>query len=241
VKGERLHLLARWALITTSLSAILFLAAGTTHVTSIRRYLAVSSALLLVTILSVDSRLAHERAHPPCTTTDGELRLATACLFLLTLTVAAYSVGRLPARFNVPNPVRNASLLAFVLSSSLQTWAMIVNPFFSPVIRLQTEIGHHLIANGPYTFVRHPGYLAMLIAVPASATAIGSWIALLPACGFAAIIMRRTKIEDSFLLCSLPGYGTYANRVRRTLFPSLSSFQTTTTARRSVLNSPNGS
>jgi protein-S-isoprenylcysteine O-methyltransferase Ste14 len=119
----------------------------------------------------------------------------------------------------------------------LQAWAMIVNPFFSPVIRLQPELGHHLIANGPYTFVRHPGYLAMLIAVPASATAIGSWIALLPACGFAAIIMRRTKIEDSFLLRNLPDYRRYANRVRRRLFPSLISFQATATARRSVLSS----
>lgn len=102
--------------------------------------------------------------------TCGEFRLTTACLFLLTLTVAAHSVSHLPARFNVPNPVRTASLVAFVLSSSLQTWAMMVNPFFAPVIRLQTELGHHLITNGPYTFIRHPGYLAMLIAVPASAT-----------------------------------------------------------------------
>lgn len=234
---EHLHLLVRWALITVSLSALLFLASGTTHVTSIRRYLAVSSVLLLATMFSVDSRLAHERAHPRGTSTDGDLRLTAASLFLLTLTVAAYSVGHLPARFNVPNPVRNASLLAFALSTSLQTWAMIVNPFFSPAIRLQTELGHHLIANGPYTFVRHPGYLAMLIAVPASATAVGSWIALLPACGFAAIIVRRTKIEDSFLLRNLPDYGTYANRVRQRLVPSLTSFQTTATAGRSVLNS----
>ena len=91
-------------------------------------------------MLSVDSRLAHERARPPGTSTGGDLRLAAARLFLLTLTVAAYSVGHLSDRFNVPSPVRNASLVTFFLSSSLQAWAMIVNPFFSPVIQLQTEL-----------------------------------------------------------------------------------------------------
>ena len=76
MKGERLHLLARWALITTSLSALLFLAAGTTHVTSIRRYLLVFSALLLATMLAVDPQLAKERAHPRHPGIDDGLRFA---------------------------------------------------------------------------------------------------------------------------------------------------------------------
>jgi len=61
---------------------------------------------------------------------------------------------------------------------------MIVNPFFSPALRIQAERGHAVIARGPYRFIRHPGYLAMLIAVPASALALGSWLALIPAFAF---------------------------------------------------------
>ena len=173
---ERLHLLARWALITASLSALLFLAAGTTHITSIRRYLLVFSAQLLATMLAVDPQLAKERAHPSHPGIDNGLRFAAGVLFLLTLTVAAASVGRLRLILNVPNSLREAALIAFALSGLLQTWAMIVNPFFSPVVRLQTERGHHVIAHGPYRFVRHPGYLAMLIALPTSALAIGPWL-----------------------------------------------------------------
>jgi protein-S-isoprenylcysteine O-methyltransferase Ste14 len=194
------------------------LAAGTTHIPSIRRYLVVNSALLLVTMLAVDPRLAEERAHP---TNEGSdrLHLAAGFFFLLTLTVAAFSVGHLHPHLQVPPQLRNVALIAFAFGGLLQTWAMIVNPFFSPVVRLQTERGHQVIADGPYRFVRHPGYLAMLISAPASALAIGSWLALAPAAAFAVVIAWRTQLEDEFLKKSLPDYEEYANRVPVQLFP----------------------
>ncbi len=213
MKRQSLSLLARWALITTSLSVLLFLAAGTTHLASLRRYLATFSTLLLVTMLAVDPRLAQERAHPRNAGIDDGLRFAAGFLFLLTLTVAAASVGRLRLSLSVPNCLREAALIAFALSGLLQAWAMIVNPFFSPLVRLQTERGHNVIAHGPYHFVRHPGYLAMSISVPASALAIGSWIALIPAGGFVLLIKRRAQLEDEFLRNNLSGYIAYARRV----------------------------
>jgi len=81
---------------------------------------------------------------------SDRLRFAAGFFFLLTLTVAAFAAGRLHFGFDVPTPLRDTALIAFVLSGLLQTWAMLVNPFFSPVIRLQTERGHHVIAEGPY-------------------------------------------------------------------------------------------
>jgi protein-S-isoprenylcysteine O-methyltransferase Ste14 len=199
----------------------LFSAAGTTHVTSIRRYLVVLSALLLVTMLAVDPHLAKERAHPRDEGIDDGLHFAAGFLFLLTLTVAAFSVGRLRLGFSFPNSLRDVALAAFALSGVLQTWVMIVNPFFSPVVRLQTERGHHLIAYGPYRFVRHPGYLGMLIAIPASALAIGSWLALVPATAFVIVIVRRARMEDRFLANCLDGYKAYAKQVKGRLFPRI--------------------
>lgn len=93
-------------------------------------------------MLSVDPRLAEERANPRNAGIDGGLRFAAKFFFLLTLTVAALSVGRLGFLFKVPIPLRDTALFVFALSSSLQTWAMLVNPFFSPAVRLQTERGH---------------------------------------------------------------------------------------------------
>ena len=220
MKRESLRLLARWALITTSLSVLLFLAAGTTHLVSIRHFLIFFATLLLVTMLAVDPRLARERAHPEGTGADDGLRSAAGFLFLLTLTFAALSVGRVRHSFNVPTKLREAALVAFALSGSLQTWTMIVNPFFSPVVRMQTERSHYVIQRGPYRLMRHPGYLAMSISVPASALAIGSWMALIPAIAFVFVIRCRVRLEDEFLKRNLLGYADYADNVPGMLIPA---------------------
>lgn len=213
MKREYPNLLGRWALITVSLSALLFFAAGTTHVTSIRCYLLVSSTLLLITMLAVDPQLAKERAHPRDSGINDGLRFAAGFLSLLTPVVAAVSVGRLSPFFNVPISIRETALGVYGLSSTLQGWTMIVNPFFSPVVRVQIEHRHHVIENGPYRFMRHPGYLTMSISVPASALAIGSWLALVPGVAFVLLIRRRAQFEDEFLKKNLSGYADYARRV----------------------------
>jgi protein-S-isoprenylcysteine O-methyltransferase Ste14 len=220
MKRQPLRLLLRWGLITTSLAALLFLAAGTTHLPSIRRYLAIFSSLLLATMLTADPHLAKERTRPEATGIDDGLRVAAGLLFLLTLTLAALFVGRVRFGFDMPIPLREAALVAVALSGSLQTWAMVVNPFFSPVVRIQTERGHRVITDGPYRFMRHPGYFAMLIFVPASALAIGSWIALAPAVAFVLLVQRRAELEDEFLKKNLPGYADYARRVPARLAPT---------------------
>jgi hypothetical protein len=132
MKRQPFRLLLRWGLITTSLSGLLFVAAGTSHIASLRAYLALFSAWQLVTMLAVDPQLARERAHPRNAGIDDRLRFGTGFLFLLTLTIAALSAGRLHLGLNVPTRLREAALVLFALSGTLQTWAMIVNPFFSP-------------------------------------------------------------------------------------------------------------
>jgi protein-S-isoprenylcysteine O-methyltransferase Ste14 len=149
------RLLTRWARITASIAALFFLSAGTLRIASLRNYLVAFSFLLLVAMLAVDPGLAQERAKPKDPATD-ESRLAAGLLFLLTLAVAGFSVGHCRQAFNTPRAIRHLALGVFLLSGAFQTWAMMVNPFFSPVVRLQTERGHRVIADGPYRFMRHP-------------------------------------------------------------------------------------
>jgi protein-S-isoprenylcysteine O-methyltransferase Ste14 len=106
----------------------------------------------------------------------------------------------------------------FAAALILHASAMIANPFFSPALRIQTERRHSVITRGPYRIIRHPGYCAMLVAVPASALAVGSWLALIPAIAFSAVIIRRTALEDRFLDANLAGYDSYMVRVRHRLF-----------------------
>lgn len=204
--------LSRWAVISVSLSALLFTAAGTTGMGSLRAYVIAFSSNLLITMLAVDPRLTRERERPGEEVIPSQLRFFAGFLFLLTAASAAFFVGR-SGTLLVSAITRRFALAIFVASSSIQTWAMIANPFFSPVIRLQNEIAHRLVDSGPYRFVRHPGYLAMCISVCASALAIGSLLALIPAASFVLVIYRRVRLEDSFLRMNLPGYNLYAQRV----------------------------
>ena len=215
-----IRVLRRWALILAVLSVLLFSAAGTTSIPSIRAFLVAYATFLLVAMFAVDPRLARERTSPGPDVVAPHLRFMSGVFFLLTVATAALAVSRLRILV-VPPQVRAIALLLFALSSALQAWAMIRNPFFSPVLRIQSEHGHHLVESGPYRFVRHPGYLAMSVSIPASAVAIGSWLALIPAGVFVAIILWRATIEDQFLRKHLAGYQQYACRVSGGLVPRL--------------------
>ena len=216
-----LRVTARWALLSAALGALLFFAGGPTEVRGLRTYLLTFSGLLLATMLAACPDLVEERFHPAEAQLDAGARLASGFLFLVTLTAAALDVGRLHASDTGPHPIRMAALIAFALATLGQTWAMAVNPFFSPVVRIQSERGHHLVTGGPYRMIRHPGYLAMLISVPATALAIGSWLALIPGLTFSGVIARRAAIEDEFLKLNLAGYSSYALKVRSRLVPSI--------------------
>jgi protein-S-isoprenylcysteine O-methyltransferase Ste14 len=215
-----LKLFARWATLTFSLSLLLFLVAGTMRLPSLRNYLVTFSALLLATMLAIDPGLAKERSRTSERIgTPG--RFAASVSFLATLAVAASEVGRFHWLRPIPVAMQWISLLVFAAALALEMWAMVVNPFFSPDIRLQSERGHRLITCGPYRLVRHPGYLAMLVAVPASALAIGSWLAVVPAVAFCLVILKRVGAEEEFLQQNLAGYGEYLGKVRGRLFPRM--------------------
>jgi protein-S-isoprenylcysteine O-methyltransferase Ste14 len=106
-------------------------------------------------------------------------------------------------------------------SLSLVLWALTQNRFFSPVVRIQTERGHHLITRGPYRFIRHPGYLGGAGSALCGAIALGSCWALLPAAGVAGVLLRRTILEDRFLHRELAGYQDYARKVRYRVLPGI--------------------
>jgi protein-S-isoprenylcysteine O-methyltransferase Ste14 len=216
--GYFVKLFTRWESVSLSVSLLLFLAAGSTQLSSLRYYLVTFSTFLLATMFSIDPDLSEERSRSleQATTPD---RFSAALSFLATLMLAALDIGRLHRFDSVSGNVRTGSLLLFAAATTLQLWAMVVNPFFSPEIRLQSERGHQLIACGPYRFMRHPGYLAMLLSVPASALAIGSWLALVPAAAFCLVILKRVRTEEEFLRKNLPGYGVYMRQVRGRLFP----------------------
>ncbi len=95
-----------------------------------------------------------------------------------------------------------------------------VNPFLANVVKIQSERGHKVIANGPYGFVRHPLYATLLL-LPSAALMLGSWLGLVAAILLAGILILRTALEDRELNSKLDGYAEYARRVRYRLIPWL--------------------
>jgi protein-S-isoprenylcysteine O-methyltransferase Ste14 len=104
---------------------------------------------------------------------------------------------------------------------SLIIWSMASNRFFSRIVRIQKDRGHSVISTGPYRFVRHPGYVGMLLFAIATPLALGSLWALIPGGLAACIILLRTALEDKTLLEELDGYEEYARQTRSRLIPGV--------------------
>ncbi|MGB5540172.1 MAG: isoprenylcysteine carboxylmethyltransferase family protein [Gammaproteobacteria bacterium] len=112
-------------------------------------------------------------------------------------------------------------LVLWLPGYALFTWAMGVNPFFEKTVRIQIERGHRVIDTGPYSFVRHPGYLGFFGWSLSTPLFLGSWWAFIPALLSIIAILIRTVLEDRTLCEELTGYREYAGRVRYRLIPGV--------------------
>jgi protein-S-isoprenylcysteine O-methyltransferase Ste14 len=112
-------------------------------------------------------------------------------------------------------------LVFIALGQGLFTWAMVSNKFFSTAVRIQADRDHTVATGGPYRYVRHPGYVGYITASFATALALGSLWALVPAGLGMCLLVVRTALEDRTLLDELDGYKEYARRVRYRLLPGL--------------------
>ena len=135
--------------------------------------------------------------------------------------VAGLDYGRLHFSPSIPMPVRLIALLAFAFGLAFSVWAMLANKFFVKFVKIQTDRKHNVITNGPYAYVRHPGYAGSLLAFIALPVALGSLWALLPAAAGLSLWVVRTYLEDRTLHKELDGYGRYAKRVRWRLVPGV--------------------
>jgi protein-S-isoprenylcysteine O-methyltransferase Ste14 len=78
-----------------------------------------------------------------------------------------------------------------------------------------------VISTGPYAIVRHPMYAGAGMLILATALALGSLWALLPAIALMAGVIWRLIDEERFLSAKLPGYAAYCGRTRYRLIPQV--------------------
>jgi len=206
---------------TAVLMAILFGCAGRWDLPFVWAYLAVLAGTMLAAIRVIDPGLMRERARPGPGGVDRKLRFIALPFFVGHLVVAALDAGRFHWSGSMPIGVQVAALLALAGSLTVSIRAVSVNRFFSPVVRIQSERGHHLVDVGPYRWIRHPGYAAAFASMVCGGPALGSWWSILPLVPMFVLILRRTVIEDRYLHDHLEGYVDYARRVRYRLLPGI--------------------
>lgn len=134
-------------------------------------------------------------------------------------------VAGLDARFDwspgLGLPVEILSLLAILAGYALGAWALIENPFFSGMVRIQHERDHRVVSSGPYAWVRHPGYAGALLTYLATPLFLDSLWAFVPVAFLSIVLVVRTHLEDQTLRQQLPGYPDFAGRVRYRLVPGI--------------------
>ena len=221
-----LRVYGQWITVTVLLATVLFASAGRVDLPVFWIYLAAHSSAQLamsVIVFRRDRDLLDERQRPGKGTKEWD-RVVLRIYLLLTLSlfvVAGLDAGRLHWTDTVPLGVQVAALLGFALSFAFSIWAMVVNGFYSRVVRIQRDRGHHVVTDGPYRIVRHPSYIGGILSWICAALALGSWLALVPVALIAATLTVRTALEDRTLQEELPGYKEYAARVRYRLLPGV--------------------
>jgi protein-S-isoprenylcysteine O-methyltransferase Ste14 len=114
-----------------------------------------------------------------------------------------------------------AGVVGLILAFLITTWAMVVNRYFSSVVRIQTDRQQRVIMEGPYRIVRHPAYAASVIGSIMMPFMLGSYWAIIPGLLTSAAIFVRTGYEDRTLQAELPGYTEYIDRTPKKLIPGI--------------------
>jgi protein-S-isoprenylcysteine O-methyltransferase Ste14 len=103
----------------------------------------------------------------------------------------------------------------------LSVWASAVNRFYSRLVRIQKERGHHVVSEGPYKYIRHPGYIGVIIFMLTTPLALNSMWTLTLGGALSLLLVIRTVLEDKTLQEELEGYTAYTQKVKYRLVPGL--------------------
>ena len=146
-------------------------------------------------------------------------KILLAVFWLLAYFVAYWVAGRTCDPSLPIDIVAVLGVALYLLSSMLTAWALSENRYAEAVSRVQEERGQRVCSTGPYAFVRHPMYSAIIMwCVSVIMVFPSPWMALVSGM-VAIVIMVRTALEDAMLANGLPGYAEYRDNVRWRLVP----------------------
>ena len=119
----------------------------------------------------------------------------------------------------VPEWLQGIGLMILLCSFYLLFLTFRENSYLSTVVRIQEERGQKVISTGPYHYVRHPMYAAILLFVVGTSMLLGSLYGVLVGLVFMIVLARRAVLEERTLQQELPGYAAYMGQVKYHLIP----------------------
>lgn len=125
-------------------------------------------------------------------------------------------------RFGWSNVTEVSMMIAFFvifLGYLLFVRVLMENSYASRVIEVEAD--QKVIITGPYQYVRHPMYAAILLIYGATPVALGSYWALAGSVFIPFLIRLRIRNEEAVLSKELPGYNEYKEKIRYQVIPGI--------------------
>jgi len=109
------------------------------------------------------------------------------------------SIPGLRGRFLPPNPWHAPVGLALMAAATLfHIWARVhLGRNWTGQVTIKTD--HQLVRSGPYRFIRHPIYTALVALALGTAIISARWLSLLGAAVFLVAYLRKLRIEETAL------------------------------------------
>jgi protein-S-isoprenylcysteine O-methyltransferase Ste14 len=142
-------------------------------------------------------------------------RLGTVLVALQFALIAALTVLALPAFLRSHAPA--GAWLVAVAGALLGLWALSCNRPGNFNIRPTPREGGQLVQQGPYRWIRHPMYTAVIACGLACAWVGNSFWGWPGLAALVAVLATKARFEEHWMLAGHPGYAAYRTRTWRFL------------------------
>jgi protein-S-isoprenylcysteine O-methyltransferase Ste14 len=159
--------------------------------------------------------VARERGRAASLDADSDDQDSTRMIVTAGALAASLSplLRRLPLR-PLPRPAARVGLALQATGLGLRIWSMrTLGASYSRTLRTEDE--QHVVTDGPYRLIRHPGYLGSLLTWTGFGLTSGSLPALAAVTGLLGHAYRhRIAAEEVLLRRNLPGYLDYSRHTK---------------------------
>jgi len=219
LKALKKKIAIRFAILPLFIGLTVLLPAGTFNFWQVYIYFAVLLVPVIFVILyflKKDPQFLERRSKMK----EQETQQKKIVFFASIVYFSGFILPGLDHRFgwsDIPTVVVIIADILILLSYIFIFYVFKENTYASRVI--EVDQNQKLITTGPYSIVRHPMYLGVLVMFLSTPLALGSYWAIIPFAMLPVALVLRILNEEKVLSEQLPGYKEYCNKVRFRMIP----------------------